>query len=124
MFDSFPMTETGISHTPVALKASFDALEIFIVAGFLIGLFSIGIFLNSLCAITLTSAPVSYNQVVVAPSNVLTEIKGLRDLFSRDVFSAIFHVQVLIIISMFNGTKGFFFSWLFVQFSLGASEEL
>jgi hypothetical protein len=112
----------------VAFNASLEALDSFIVAGFFVGLLSIGIFRNSLCAITDTSAPVSYNQVVVAPGNVLTEMKGLRDLllslFSRDVFSAIFHVHILIIISTFNDPKGFFFAWLLVQLSLGASEEL
>jgi hypothetical protein len=55
-------------------------------------------------------------------------MNGLRDfllsLFSRDVFSAIFHVHILTIISMFNVPKGFFFSWLFVQLSPGAVEEL
>jgi len=45
-------------------------------------------------------------------------------LFSRDVFSAIFHVHILTIISMFNVPKGFFFSWLLVQLSPGAVEEL
>jgi hypothetical protein len=128
MFHSFSITEIGISYTPVAFNASLEALESFIVAGFFVGLLSIGIFRNSLCAITDTSAPVSYNQVVVAPGNVLTEMKGLRDLllslFSRDVFSAIFHVHILIIISTFNDPKGFFFAWLLVQLSLGASEEL
>ncbi len=85
-------------------------------------------FLNSLCAITDTSAPVSYKQAVVAPGNMLTEIKGRQDLmlslFSRDVFSAIFHVHILTIISMFNVPKGFFFSWLLVQLAPGAAEEL
>ncbi len=75
-----------------------------------------------------TSAPVSYNQVVVAPGNVLTDMKGRRDfllsLFSSDVFSVIFHVHILIIISMFNDPKGFSFSWLIVQPFLGASEKL
>jgi hypothetical protein len=55
-------------------------------------------------------------------------MNGLRDfllsLFSRDVFSAIFHVHILTIISMFNVPKGFFFSWLLVQLSPGAVEEL
>ena len=127
-FTVLPITVTGISYTPVALSASFEALESFIVTGFFLGLLSIGIFLNSLCAITDTSAPVSYNQVVVAPGNVFTEMNGLRDfllsLFSRDVFSAIFHVHILTIISMFNVPKGFFFSWLLVQLSPGAVEEL
>jgi hypothetical protein len=53
-----------------------QALEIFIVTGFFIGLLSIGIFLNSICAMKNTSAPVSYNQVVVALGNLLTEMKG------------------------------------------------
>jgi len=59
---------------------------------------------------------------------MLTEIKGRQDLmlslFSRDVFSAIFHVHILIIISMFNDPKGLFFSWLLVQLFLAASVEL
>jgi hypothetical protein len=92
------------------------------------GLFSIGIFLNSHCTMTDISAPVSYNQVVVAPGNVLTEMKGWQDfllsLFSSDVFSAILHVHVLLIISMFNDPKGLFISWLIVQQFLGASEML
>jgi len=75
-----------------------------------------------------TSALVLYNQVVVATGNVLTEMKGRLDfllsLFSSDVFSAIFHVHILIIISMFNDPKGFFFSWLIVQQFLGVSEKL
>jgi hypothetical protein len=33
-------------------------------------------------------------------------------------------LMLLIIISMFNDSKGFFFSWLLVQLPLGAAEEL
>jgi len=42
----------GNSYTPTILSESLEALEIFIVGGFLIGLFSMGIFLNSLIAMT------------------------------------------------------------------------
>ncbi len=46
-------------------------------------------------------------------------MKGQQDfllsLFSSDVFSAIFHIHTLIVISMFIDPKGFFFSWLLVH---------
>jgi hypothetical protein len=43
---------------------------------------------------------------------------------ANDVFSAIFHVHILTIISMFKDPKGFFVLVCLVQLSLGAAEEL
>jgi len=100
----------------------------FTVVGFFFGLFAMGIFLNSRIDITEMSAPVSYNQVVVGPLIVSTVICGretcLLSLFDNDVFSAIFQVHIFTIISTLSDLKGFFFSWLSVQLSLGAVEEL
>ena len=122
------MTVIGILYTPTILSESLEALEIFIVGGFVIGLIAIGIFLNSLIAMTVTSAPVSNNQVEVGPWIVLTVMCGrLTRLLSRlanEVFSAIFHVHILTIISMFKDPKGFFVLVCSVQLSLGAAEEL
>jgi hypothetical protein len=96
--------------------------------GFFFGLLAMGIFLNSLIDITEMSAPVSYNQVVVGPLIVCTVMCGretrLLSLFNNDVFSAIFQVHIFTIISTLSVLKGFFFSWLSVQLSLGAVEEL
>jgi hypothetical protein len=93
------ITVKGILYTPTILSESLEALEIFTVGGFLTGLFSMGIFLNYLIAITVTSAPVSNNQVEVRPWIVFTVICGrLTQLLSRlanDVFSAIFHLHIL-----------------------------
>ena len=105
-----------------------EALEMFTFDGFFFGRFAMGIFLNSLIDITEMSAPVSYNQVVVGPWIVFTVMCGretrLLSLLARDVFSAIFHEHILTIISTLSDPKGFFFSWLSVQLSLGAVEEL
>jgi hypothetical protein len=70
---------------------------------------------------------VSNNQVEVGPCIVLTVMCGrlprLLSQLAKDVFSAIFHVHILTIISMFNDPKGFFLVCS-VQLSLGAAEEL
>ena len=96
--------------------------------GFFFGLFAMGIFLKSRIDITEMSAPVLYKQVVVGPLIVSTVICGretrLLSRFNNDVFSAIFQVHIFTIISTFSVLKGFFFSWLSVQLSLGAVEEL
>jgi hypothetical protein len=121
------ITVNGSSYTQMILSESLEALEILTFGCFLIGLFSMGIFLNSLIAITVTSAPVLNSQVEVGPWIVFTVIcSPLTRLLSRlanDVFSAIFHVHILTIISMFNDPKGFFLGCS-VQLSLGAAEEL
>jgi len=74
------------------------------------------------------AAPVSYSQEVVGPLIVFTVICGrlIRLLieFVLDVFSAIFHAHICIINSMFTFLKGSSFSWLLLQLTLGASEEL
>ena len=81
--------------------------------GFFFGLLAMGIFLNSNIDMTEISAPVSYNQVVVGPQMVFTVMWGretqLLSQLNKDVFSAIFQVHILTIISTLRDPKGFAF---------------
>ena len=110
----------------------FEALSNFRFTGILVGLSSIGIFLNSLKAKTVIFAPVSYNQCVVTPLMDWTLIKGrgtfVLEKFDLDLFSANFHEQIRFIKSAFRlFLRKLFLSsshGLSMQLSLGAAGEL
>ena len=108
-----------------------EALSNLRLTGILIGLSSIGIFLNSRKAKTVIFAPVSYNQCVVTPLIDWTLIKGRGTLvlekFDFDLFSAIFHEQIRFIKS---ALRLFLRKWLSashglsMQLPLGEAGEL